>query len=263
MKEEYQLLLMDYLEGSLRPEDEKKLNALIEQGQLTQEEISRFKDFYRRTALFPVSEPSERLQENFYAALQQEQDKVARSQRWKSWLSSRWFQIQPLQLAYGLVIFLLGMVSGLLLNDQRDYEQEMASMQTELQETQERMVVNLLEQPSATQRLKAVNMSISLPKSDERITEALVEVLNQDTHVNVRLAALDALLYYANQPRVREALIRSIPQQQAPMVQLALAEAMVALEEKRSVEALKELMQQEDLNEMVAQEIRKSILALS
>jgi hypothetical protein len=263
MKDEHMLLVLDYLEGRLSPEEENKLKAMIHEGIISREEITQMQDFYLRTEVYEAPEPSERLRQQFYADLEKEHAKVERKSWWRKWLPSLQLDIKLSQLAYSFVIFLLGLLIGLLANTNQGYEQQMADMRSELQNMQESLVVNLLEQPSATQRLKAVSISTGLQQANDKITGSLLHTLNNDPDVNVRMAALDALLNYAEEPLVREGLIRSIAGQDAPMMQLAMAEAMVALREKRSVDELQKLLKKDDINEMVAQEIRKSISALS
>lgn len=262
MKEEYMILVLDYLEGRISPEDEIKLKSMVQSGEISREEVNSMQDFYLRSESFATPQPSESLSDNFYQALHDEEAKLAKKNRWQEWLNSIRLNIKLPQLTYGLIIFLLGLLIGQLNSNNRNYDRQMSEMKAELRSMQESMVVNLLEQPSATQRLKAVSMSTGLQQTNERVSTSLLQVLNEDPHVNVRLAALDALLIYANQPQVREGLIRSIPGQEAPMVQLALAEAMVTLQEKRSVDELKELLEKKGLNEMVAHEIEKSIQVL-
>ena len=263
MKDEHSILVLDYLEGRLSPEEENKLKAMVRQGVISREEINQLQDFYLRTEEYETPEPSENLRDQFYTNLLKEQGKLERSSSWRNWLPEIRFDIKLSHLTYALVIFMLGLAIGLLSNTDRAYNQQMADMRTELQNMQESLVVNLLEQPSATQRLKAVSMSTGMQQTNQKIISSLLQVLNEDSHVNVRLAALDALLNYRDMPLVREGLIRSIPVQEAPMMQIALAEAMVDLQEKGSVDELQELLEKEDINEMVAQEIRRSISALS
>jgi len=263
MKDEHMLLVLDYLEGRLSPEEEDKLKAMIDEGIISREEIRQLQDFYLRTETYETPEPSARLRQGFYTNLQLEQTRLDSKKAWRNWFLSLQLDIKLSQLAYGFVIFLLGLLMGLLTNANRGYEQQMVDMRAELQNMQESLVVNLLEQPSATQRLKAVSISTGLRQANDKITGSLMHTLNEDPDVNVRLAALDALLHYADDPLVREGLIRSIAGQNAPMMQLAMAEAMVELQEKRSVNELQKLLEKDDINEMVAQEIRKSILVLS
>ncbi len=263
MKDEHILLVMDYLEGKLSDAGKQQLNTLLNAKVILQEEIEELRQFYIKSETYPVPQLSAQLRHNFFAQLDQEIAEEQRKQSWRSWFLRLQADIKFSHALAATFIFLLGLMMGLWFNTYRGYEQQMTEMRSELQNMQETMVINLLEQPSATQRLKAVSMSNKLPQTDEKVSAALLKVLNEDPHVNVRLAALDALLNYAQNPRVREGLVQSISGQEAPMVQIALAEAMVQLQERKSIEALQELMEQQDINEMVAEEIKKSIKALT
>jgi hypothetical protein len=95
-----------------------------------------------------------------------------------------------------------------------------------------------------------------------RITNALFATLNQDENVNVRLAALDALKVYSRDSLVRSKLIESIAVQDSPLVQIALAELMVSIQEKKSVDALKQLLQSDKTAKEVKTKISESIEVL-
>ncbi len=73
----------------------------------------------------------------------------------------------------------------------------------------------------------------------------------------------EALTQYAGDASVREGLVKSLALQDSPMVQVALADVMVKLQEKRSVKALKTLLQKEDLNDLVKVKIEQTIKDLS
>jgi hypothetical protein len=62
---------------------------------------------------------------------------------------------------------------------------------------------------------------------------------------------------------VRQGLVEAIPNQDNATMQYALAEAMVLMQEKNSIERLQELMQKEDLDEDVRNKIHESIQKLS
>jgi len=91
---------------------------------------------------------------------------------------------------------------------------------------------------------------------------ALFTTLNGDPNVNVRLATLDALVKLADEPKVREGLVRCIDLQESPLMQSAIADAMVKLQEKSSVMSLKKLLGKKGLNQMVKTNIEKSIQKL-
>jgi HEAT repeat protein len=121
------------------------------------------------------------------------------------------------------------------------------------------LMLSMLEKESATDRLKAVSLTSDLDKVSKKVTDALIQTLNNDPNVNVRLATLEALGEYAKSPDVRVQLVKSIPAQDSPLVQMALAELMVALHEKSSVNELKKIMEGESTPKEVKQKIKESI----
>ena len=127
---------------------------------------------------------------------------------------------------------------------------------------QEMLMLGLIENESPTDRLKAVNMTQEIPEASEAVTQALFKTLNTDENVNVRLEALNALYSYASDSKVREGLVQSISQQDTPFMQIALAEVMVALQEKKSVHALQELLNQQEIPEVIRQKIEEKIQVL-
>jgi len=64
---------------------------------------------------------------------------------------------------------------------------------------------------------------------------------------------------YASDSSVREALVRSIKNQESPLVQVSLAELMVALQEKAAVKEFERIVESEKTPEPVKQRIRESI----
>ena len=96
----------------------------------------------------------------------------------------------------------------------------------------------------------------------KKVTGALIRTLNQDENVNVRLAALEALKPYATDSSVREALIRSIAKQESPLVQVSLAELMVALQEKGAATEFEKLVESGNIPAEVKEKLRESIKVL-
>ena len=129
-------------------------------------------------------------------------------------------------------------------------------------EMKEMMMLTLLENESATDRLKAVSLTSDLDHVSKKVTNALIETLNNDPNVNVRLATLEALREYAGNPDVRMKLVKSISQQDSPLVQIGLAELMVALKEKSSVNELRKIMDEQSTPKEVKQKIKESIEVL-
>lgn len=202
-------------------------------------------------------------------------------QRWlpQRWLPQRWLPQHPqpmqwtvpawtIQLAFSLLLVGLGWVIGSRTGrgnrtDATAYQQQIETLASQVQDMKSTMMLTLLENPSATERLRAVSFTSEIEQADDRVLEALFTTLNNDPNVNVRLVTLEALTQYAGNASVRERLVKSLAQQDSPMVQVALADVMVKLQEKRSVKALRTLLQKEDLNDLVKVKIEQSIKDLS
>lgn len=126
------------------------------------------------------------------------------------------------------------------------------------------MLLLLIDNPSATERLRAVGYTKELPDPNARVVNALLRTLNQDPNVNVRLATLKALMPLAqNDATVRLGLVHALAQQESPLVQAALADAVVQLPERRSVPPPRRLLKQANLDDMVKSKIEQSIQTLS
>jgi DNA polymerase III delta subunit len=76
------------------------------------------------------------------------------------------------------------------------------------------------------------------------------------------LATLDVLKLYSKDSKVRAKLIESITIQESPLVQMALAELMVSIQEKKSVDALNRVLQRDDTPKEVKSKIAESIEVL-
>ncbi len=263
MKDTHKLLIMDYLEGNWDEQKETQLQQLMMAQEIDPKELQAWQQLYAQTGTLPQPAPSERLRENFYAMLSQEKRSSEKNlwQQFAGWLQQN-PSIRLSHLVIGMVLVAIGIAIGFYLNPTEQYKAQISGLSGEIQQMREVMVLTLLEQPSATQRLKAVSITTGLQQADAKVYNALLRTLNEDAQVNVRLAALEALLQYAQDPIVREGLVQSISLQSSPLVQIALAEAMVKMQETQAVDPLKNLLEHEDLNEVAKQAIEKSIRTL-
>ncbi len=132
-------------------------------------------------------------------------------------------------------------------------------MKGKISDMKEMMMLSLLEKESATERLKAVSLTQEMDQASKHVTGALLQTLNNDENVNVRLAALDALRPYSKDGQIREALVRSIAQQKSPLVQVALAELMAELQEKGAIDAFKNILEDGETPSDIKKKIRENI----
>jgi hypothetical protein len=196
--------------------------------------------------------PSRDMNDRFYQMLALER-KVKSSFSWRRFFL--WPELAP-RLALASVTLLIGVGIGYLVRPATTTDTHIVQ---EVAALKEMVMLSLLEKGSATERLKAVSLTEQMNAASTKVTGALLETLNHDENVNVRLAALEALKPYVRDNHVREELIRSIAKQDTPLVQVALAELMAAQHVKSSVKELKKIIDSDKTPADVKSRIKQSI----
>jgi uncharacterized protein (UPF0147 family) len=247
-------LLYTYNSGDASAEDLKAIEALIEQGKIHLEDLEGLASLESQIVKLEVPQVPSSLDMKFHAMLRQA--KGAQGNSWKNFFS--WQQFVP-RFALAAVTLLIGLAVGYLFNSPAQKEEQIVELRNEIGDLKEMMMLSLLEKESATDRLRAVSLTQDMSQASNKVTEALLQTLNNDENVNVRLAALDALRPYSKNDKVREALIRSISLQKSPLVQIALAELMVALQEKGAVKELKKILEDKEMPSDIRKKIQESI----
>lgn len=255
-------LINKYRSGRLSAEEEKLLDRYIEIGKVSLEELEDLKSIKANFEALPTPEPSQSMSDTFYANLEAARQKEQQPKALGNWFAQLWTGQPALRWVYSVGLVVLGVGLGYLLRPDGEDNRKLENLSAEVSEMKEMMMLTLLDKESPSDRLKAVNLTSELPDASVKVTEALLKTLNNDENVNVRLATLEALYPYASHPQVREGLIKSIAMQESPLVQMALAEMMVALQEKRSVENLEKVLKNKNTPPEVRERIEKSIEVL-
>ena len=258
-------LITGYLEGSLSDRDRRELERMIQEGEIDREEFEQVKTLYHQLGLIETPEPGKSLGTRFYQML--EEEKHSQPDNWQKtvmeWIGKVRAVLRLRYLAYGTTLFLLGLIAGDLYVPITQQDEQIRQLSSQINQMREVMMISLLDESSPIERLKAVNISNDIETVDSRIAEALLKTLNNDSNVNVRLAAVDALARHADNPQVRKGLIDAISRQDSPVVQSALADAMLALQEKQSVDEFKKLLEKEELDNSVRDKLKNTIAALN
>jgi len=132
-----------------------------------------------------------------------------------------------------------------------DATQQIAAMRSEMHDLREMVSLSLMQQQSATERLKGVSWTGQLDRPSSEVVSALLDTLMHDPNVNVRLATIDALERFASQDEVRRGTIQAVRQQPSPLVQVALIDFMVKTHERESLPVLRQLAMDPQANDAV------------
>ncbi|WP_428665292.1 zf-HC2 domain-containing protein [Runella sp.] len=259
--------LTGWLSNQLTASERKAIDNHLAECPDCQQEFETDKELWQLLGKAAVApEPSGAMREGFYAMLDNYKKTEAKRSRnsWQDFVEKFqqwWTPPLALRVAYSACLLSIGLFAGYWLNRPQDVKME--ALTTEVQEMRQMMMLSLIENPSASERLKAVSYTKEITEVDDKVLQALFTTLNNDPNVNVRLVTLEALAELAHDPDVRQGLVLSLSKQESPLVQVALADVMVKLQEKRSIKAFRQMLRREDLNDLVKTKIQQTIKDLS
>jgi len=250
-------LIEKYNAGLTDPSEVLQLEVLIEEGKVELTQLRSLERLDNQLTAFEAPATSLALDDKFYAQLGKEKKKMESSSF--SFSMPSWTWLAP-RLAFSAALIVAGFAGGYFFN--KGETSDIKTLTQEVADLKETMMLSLLEKESATDRLKAVNLTSEMDHVSTQVTDALFKTLNGDQSVNVRLAALEAIAPYAKIEKVRAGLIRSIAQQDSPLVQVALADLMVQMQEKKSVTEFDKILKSEKTPADIKKKIKESINVL-
>ncbi len=258
----FEILAVAYLRGELNEEGIQQLESLLEQHEEYRDTLKALESSWKGMDQFEVPEPSDRMDQQFFELLGREMEKAESPGKLTTSFKALLDWLFRPQLAYAMVFMAIGLGAGYVLTKNVQQQPGISVAAEEVTEVREKLVLTLLDQPSASKRLEGVSEINKITNVDATVITALLKTLNKDTNVNVRLAAIASLTNYVDNPTVRQGLIQSIPNQESPIIQVTLANLMLALEEKKSIAPFKQLLQEKELDTTVKKKIEETIASI-
>jgi anti-sigma factor RsiW len=251
-------LLPDYLQGISHPEQGRIVEQHLELCAECREEVA----IWKKLSLLPVEEPSPASRARFEAMVQAYQAgrsdpsaPIAEKERAFRWPRFPWFRSPVAGLAWALVLLGIGIFAGNYMSRSHSHSEELAAMHSELTNMRQLVVLSMLQNQSATERLQGVTWSRREEQINPQILSALLRTLRYDGSVDVRLAALDALSRHTGDPEVHTGLVNSLQPPQSPLVQVALIDLLVESRDPGLAERLRNFQKSPNLNPTVRQRV--------
>jgi HEAT repeat protein len=232
--EEIEIRMAEYWSRTLSPEQEAALEAHLAACETCRGDAQRLGSLWRDLARLPAPEPGAGMLERFYETLAAYRDGAASGMERRSFVWA-W------QIAAGVALALAGMGAGYSLRSSQTANAEVTQLRGEVGNMRQLVTLSLLQQQSASERLRGVSWAYRVEPSDTEVLAALLTAVNHDPNVNVRLAAVDALHPFAASPVTRDAVIQALGKQTAPIVQVALIDLLVDLKETEAAPELEKV----------------------
>jgi hypothetical protein len=248
-------------QGELDPASESNLKHHLAACPECSAEMSQLGSIWEKLGDIPAPEPSHALRVRWESTLESligSQPSPKTSRTWS--FANLWPRNPAWQGAIAMACLLIGLLIG---NFTPRHDKEIAKLHEEIASTREMVALSLLQQQSATERLRGVNYTGRMQTMEPEVISALIEAVKEDSSVNVRLAAIDALSKASANPGVLRSLTGSLQQQDSPMVQAALIDYLVDARDRQALPILRQLATQRDLNPAVLERTHFALRQLS
>ena len=195
-----------------------------------------------------IEQPKSILRENFNTMLQSELNitstvKLLNEQSIKKTVplfTNSWF----VRIAAAIILVTGGVFAGMQLKAPSISARniELAGLKEEMKEMKEAMLLNLLNEESASERIRAVTYADEIHNPDQKIVYALLNTLNKDKNVNVRIAAVNSVAKFSNDPAIIDSLVSSLGKQTEPLLQIILINILTERREIKSIGPIREII---------------------
>jgi len=155
------------------------------------------------------------------------------------------------QFAAAAALLIVGVFIGRQTAPAAPVDPQIASLRDELRDMRQTVTLSLLQQQSASERLKGVSYTSQIEQPGMEITAALLDTLMHDPNDNVRLSTVDALKRFADYDMVRRGAVEALSRQTSPLVQLALVELVVEVGGSDAAGALRRMSRDPMVDEVV------------
>ncbi|MGA9118310.1 MAG: HEAT repeat domain-containing protein [Bacteroidota bacterium] len=254
--------LLAYLSGNLDEATSRVVSEHLLTCDECRKEYETVSRFWNELGRLPEESPAPSLEKSFRDKLRGYEEGILQAGRKPEHVRGKGFLdgfriARPVfQLMAAAFMIFIGFVAGYYINGRGNNAQDMAQLHDEVRGLSNLLTVSLLHQESASERLKGVSWSYKLVGRDPGIDAALVNTMQHDRNVNVRLAALDALSRDVHDPVVRREIIHALPGQTSPLMQIALVDILVQIDDREARDVLQQVLKKADLHP----EVRKRII---
>ncbi len=258
--EEVSSKMMDYLDGQVGPDEKDTIEKHLETCERCMDEVRDFQTILNKISGSLMETPADSLRMNFYHMLQTEIDK----QKGYSKPKSR-KMIPYTRIAAGLALLIGGTFLGMFLNPllkNNNQNNELAQLKTEVQSMKEVVMMNMLNEESPSDRIKAVNYAEEISSPNEDVINALVKTLNNDKNVNVRMAAAYSLSKFTNRQVVMDSLVKSLEKQTDPIIQVVLMDILVQKRDTRALKPMQKIISDDNTIKEVKEIAKKNMQVL-
>lgn len=249
-------LLPEYLDDQLEIWEKKKVEDHLKLCSQCQKELQEMEFLLEDFEKESTAEPSANVRFTFYRTLEEEKERISKeiSQKPFSRNSKNYSLTYFLKIAAGIALLVCSYLLGKYQQDQK-FGSELSTLVEENREIKQTAMLAMLENTSASKRIQGVNYFENISNPDVDIIEALTKRMHYDDNRNVRLTAVEALGNFTTSQEVKKSFITALEAEKDPVIQIAIIQILVKIQEKTAIEPLRNLMANKDTEPFVKEQI--------
>ncbi len=252
--------IIEYVDGTLSMEASKELEQHIADCESCEKTLKETRTLLEDLNTMGPALPSDALRISFLEMLKEEKKlqepklKELKSDSSLSWKTA-------FQIAASLLLLVGGYLWGSHAKNQ-EVTQQISLLNQEAKSLKQDMTLALLDNQSASKRIKAVNYTEEIVQPDTKILVALIDRMNYDANINVRLAAAEALSRFSNNEEVKDAFIEALTTEKNPSIQIAVIEFLVKVQDQRARAPMQILLEQSETPGYVKDHVNEGLVSL-
>jgi hypothetical protein len=249
--------LIEYINEELENGNTQKVEGHLASCETCRKEVEQMRSLFLELNDIGMEEPPQTLKKNinnmiesYSLGMNNNFNRETFLQRIARWLDTWWPRCPLIQVITTLVVLVAGFIIGLSIN--RDHNSNpIDQLRSDVNDLKKVIVASMFNQTSVLDRVNGLAMSSQLKNVDQQFLSTLLLLLNTDSNVNVRIAAVNALANFSRDEYVRQELIKSLNLQSSPLVQISLINLLVDIKEHDSTSTLLKIINDPNTNDYV------------
>ena len=266
--EEVQRELTDYIDNVLDAPVSEEIEKHLNTCEKCMDEYKELKAILNSLENYELKMPDESLRENFNTMLQSEIEKfraknIKTNEPAKRNLLLIWTS-PMLKVAAGFILLIAGVLIGVNLKPGLDSTQtaQYNDLKKEVKEMKELVMFTMLKEESPSQRIQAVSYADEISDPNQKVINALINTLDNDKNVNVRLAAAYSLVKFSNNQSVTDAFIQALEKESEPILQIVLINILTDKKETKALKPMRKIIDNPSTMKEVKEIAAKSVKVL-
>jgi anti-sigma factor RsiW len=240
--EDVKIELPAYIDGQLDKQSTEAVRSHLEMCDDCRKLYSEMNSFLSFMDSFPEEKAPAGMKEEFMKLVEEEMPKQQR----RIVMIPAWMKVAAM-----IVVALVTYSTGYYMGNEKG-EAKTQQLEVALNQTKQQVLLAGLQEYTGPQKIEAVYNISQSGMSGDALVDALVNTMNSDKNVNVRLAAINALSgMMKDNAKVKKELIRSLSLQDNALLQISLIQVLTESGVKEAKDEIESIVKSDKTDENV------------